>query len=113
MPRWLCVREDWQDVLVGRSAKSGGVLAGFVITRTALQWVEAPSKWHAMEHAPFGTTAVLSFLSLDVDDRDGWLKMTLGVPTVVRRSLFGEATIYTQAVAQAMPNAVQLEMRAA
>jgi hypothetical protein len=88
MGRWLAVREEWDEVRYGNSGKSGGYVVGYLVTRVALGWLDAPNKSAARLAAPFGTTAVLSFLSLDVEDRDGWLKMEVGRPTVSKVPLF-------------------------
>ncbi len=92
MSRWLAVREEWEDVKYGAGARTGGYCVGHFIVRTALCWIDAPTKTAALERAPLGATTVLSFLSLDVDDRIGWLKMPLGVPVVERVPLFEGGT---------------------
>lgn len=61
---------------------------GYLVTRVVLGRVDAPNKKMALMAAPFGATTVLSLLSLDVDDRDGWLQMAVGVPVVKRLPLF-------------------------
>ena len=93
MGRWLAVREEWQDVRYGKTRKSGGFVVGQFILRTPLGWLDAATRREAEAQAPLGTTAVLSFLSLDVSDRLGWLKMPLGATHVTRVPLFegGEA----------------------
>lgn len=112
MGRWLAVREEWQDVRYGNGRRSGGYVVGHLITRIALAWVEAHTKREALAAAPFGTTTVLSFLSLDVDDRDGWLQMPLGVPQLKRVRLFddGKAAAHVDAAVPRLFREQQLEL---
>ena len=113
MGRWLAVREEWQDVRYGRTKRSGGFVVGQFILRTPLGWIEAGDRREAERNAPLGTTAVLSFLSLDVSDRLGWLRMPIGETQVERVPLFegGEAR---RCFDRAEPRVgEQLELRAA
>lgn len=98
MGRWLAVQETWSDVRHGTSRRSGGVVAGAVVVRIPLAWIEACTKAQALERSPAGATAVLSFLSLDCDDRDGWTRRPLGAAQVVVAPYFGPQTVYYRAL---------------
>lgn len=107
--RWLAVREEWQEVRHSTSARSGGYVVGYVIRRTPLGWLAGDCKRTALASAPFGTTAVLSFLSLDAGDRDGWLDMEMGATVECRVPLF-ERGAGRASLEGAVVRSAQLEM---